>query len=195
MSSVLGKQKGFTLMEVMAVAAISGVLATFSVPMINSLKAEHMVGGVVTEFAESVKAARELAVSAGASVSVCASVDGQSCSGNWQDGWIVYLDNPSGKVTADNVTHYTDLDADTGIQVYTEQAQLTSRLQFDARGYSQASTRLTVSFCAEQSPMNTLTVEQTGRLLDTTSKGEFRQEFVRSVKQAHSQFPSQCHGV
>lgn len=192
MSSVWRKQSGFTLMEVMAVAAVSGVLAAFSLPMVNSLKAEQ-AAGVVSDFAESVKTARELAVSSGTAVSVCASADGLSCSGDWKDGWIVYLDNASGEVASDNVAHYANLQPGTEIHVYTEQAELASRLQFDSRGYSKAGSRLTVSFCADQSAMNTLVVEPTGRMLDTTGNEAFQKAFIHSVNQAHSQIPSQCN--
>lgn len=193
MRNASSKQSGFTLMEVAAVAAISGLLAAFSLPMVNTLKAEQAFSGVIDTFNASVQAARETAVSSGSVVSICPSADGHSCSQSWRDGWIAYRGEQTNNIEPSNIVLYVDIEPEAEITVYGEAAEHISRLRFDANGYNQAASRLTVSFCANDADMSTVVVEATGRMLNTTGNEEFQNAFVNSVRKAHSHMPAQCN--
>src|SRR5690606_17041952 len=90
MSTSIGKQRGFTMLELFSVVVVSGVLAMASMPLIQDYKEQHAAAGVQQKFAETLALARERAVGAGEAVFICASRDGETCANDWASGWLVY---------------------------------------------------------------------------------------------------------
>lgn len=85
--------RGFTLIELMVVVAVLAILATVAVPGMRDFVQQNRLAAQSNELVGSFALARSEALKRGAPVSVCRSADGASCTGNWQDGWIVFADS------------------------------------------------------------------------------------------------------
>ena len=91
-------QRGFTLLELMAVVAIVAILAAVAVPSMQSLIESSKIDAKRNQLAGAVKLARSEAVTRGLPVQLCPSSDGATCGGTLADGWIV-LEDDAGTLT------------------------------------------------------------------------------------------------
>jgi type IV fimbrial biogenesis protein FimT len=96
------KSKGLTLLELMITLAIAAILIASAAPSFReSIQNTRMVTQV-NELQAALSLARSEAIKRNENVTVCRSNDGASCTGNWQDGWIVFVDlNFNGSVNGD----------------------------------------------------------------------------------------------
>ncbi len=86
------KNNGLTLLELMITLAIAGILIASAAPSFRqSIQNTRMVTQV-NELQAALSLARSEAIKRNENVTVCRSSDGASCTGNWQDGWIVFVD-------------------------------------------------------------------------------------------------------
>ena len=96
-SPSLGRQRGFTILELMFTIAVLAVMASLAVPsFLETIRANR----IVTDNNELIAAlvlARSEAIKRGQRVTVCPSADQASCAGGggWEQGWIVFVD-PAG---------------------------------------------------------------------------------------------------
>ena len=96
-------QKGLTLIELMITLAIAGVLIATATPSMSVFVQNNRAITQVNELQTSLSIARSEAITRNNYVAVCASADGSSCSGTWQDGWIVFVDHDAlGTVSDDD---------------------------------------------------------------------------------------------
>lgn len=104
------KNRGLTILELMITLAIAGILIASSAPSFNaSIKNTRMVTQV-NELQAALSLGRSEAIKRNETVSICRSNTGTSCAGNWQDGWIVFVDvNADG--TVDTNGNETDCEA------------------------------------------------------------------------------------
>lgn len=84
---------GVTLIELMVTVAILAILITIAAPNFQTLMLNNRLSGITNEFMGTLNFARSEAIKRGGSVSVCRSSNGSTCSGNWTNGWIVFLEN------------------------------------------------------------------------------------------------------
>lgn len=84
-------QHGFTLLELMVTITVLGILLAIAVPSLTNA----MLGGKLSSYANNFLAssylARGEAIKRNSVVNLCASSDGTSCAGNWEQGWIVLV--------------------------------------------------------------------------------------------------------
>lgn len=90
----IGKSNGFTLIELMVTLAVLAILVTVAVPSFTGIMASNRVTTEINAFIGALQFARSAAIQKGGSTTVCASMNGASCSGagSWDTGWIVYAD-------------------------------------------------------------------------------------------------------
>lgn len=86
-------QRGFSLVELMAAIAVLGVLSAIAIPSFNEMIMSTKLRSYANNFIASAHLARSEAIKNNAVVRLCASNNGTSCTGNWQNGWIVIKAN------------------------------------------------------------------------------------------------------
>lgn len=88
------RTRGFTLVELMVVLAVSGTLLLVAVPAFTALSASTRVSRTAHELSADLAAARMLAVARAQPVGVCPSDGAGGCrdDGIWDQGWILFLD-------------------------------------------------------------------------------------------------------
>lgn len=109
-------QKGFTLIELMVTLALAAVLLTVGVPSFRAFIQNNRLATQLNEFVTALNVARSEAIKRARTMTVCKSADGATCTtaGQWQQGWIVFLD-----VDGDGT-----VDAGDGDEVFRVQAAL-----------------------------------------------------------------------
>lgn len=90
--------RGFTLIELMLVLAISAILVALAAPSFNDTIEKSRVEAVQNDLMRDIAFARQQALSRNSLVSICRSADGASCAGagDWNQGWIVVVESVDG---------------------------------------------------------------------------------------------------
>jgi type IV fimbrial biogenesis protein FimT len=87
-------QVGISAVELLVVLAITGMLSVLAVPDLSRFLDRHRASVEINEFVCDINFARSAAVSRGARVTMCKSVDGWNCAQepnqSWDMGWIVF---------------------------------------------------------------------------------------------------------
>ena len=92
------KHSGFTLIELMITLIIIGVLLVVGVPSLKTFMQGNQLIASTNELISAFHVARSEAIKLNASVTICESTNGTSCTdpetatGDWDDGWIVFVD-------------------------------------------------------------------------------------------------------
>lgn len=94
------RAKGFTLVELMIVIAIMAVLAAIAFPSFQGSMRSNRVATTSNELMAAFALARSEAIRSKYGAGVCASANGTSCAGTWNDGWLVWVDSPAGTAGA-----------------------------------------------------------------------------------------------
>jgi len=91
---------GFTLVELMVALAILAILLAIAAPSYRDFVVDSRMSGEANEFLTGLTFARSEAVKRNRPVSMCKSGNGTGCanSGDWEQGWIVFVDLPTGTI-------------------------------------------------------------------------------------------------
>jgi type IV fimbrial biogenesis protein FimT len=87
---------GFSLLELLVTLSVAGILLGLAAPSFKSILLDSQRTAAVNSFVHSIYLARITAATQGRTVSICRSMDGDTCSNgtaNWQHGWIVFVNN------------------------------------------------------------------------------------------------------
>lgn len=96
------------MIELMVTLAVAAILLTAGVPSLKSFIQNNRAISQINQLVIAMNVARSEAVKRGSRISVCASANQTSCSGNadWSTGWIIFTDNAGTagvKDAADNI--------------------------------------------------------------------------------------------
>jgi len=106
----MNKETGFTVIELMVTLAVAVVLVTMAVPAFNTFMQNNRITAQANDLLTALNASRDEALKRRATVTICSSSDGSTCSGNWHDGWIVFTD--------DNADSIVDVGTDEVLRVW-----------------------------------------------------------------------------
>lgn len=86
--------RGFTLVELLVTVSVLAVLLAVAVPSFQSTIASSQLTGRTNELVSALNMARSEAIRRGTRVTLCKSSSGTACttSGNWEQGWIAFVD-------------------------------------------------------------------------------------------------------
>ena len=164
-------QRGFTLLELAGVLAVSTVLASYSIPMAIDIKNSAAGASVQEDLARSLNVARKHAVATGKQASVCASSDGKTCEkGEWSSGWLVYqggeVEDGSSVLETDRIESYTVLNDDIEIELHDEKLESVFTVQFNERGFNAASMKVASEVCSAGSHLaaESVFIDRSGRI-------------------------------
>ncbi|MFT7373587.1 MAG: type IV fimbrial biogenesis protein FimT [Oleiphilaceae bacterium] len=137
------KKLGFTLLELLVTLVVLSVVVAVAIPSFQSTIEKNSISASISEFAATLRLARTEAVKRGRLVVVCPSADQASCSGTWQNGWLVFEDtNANGSysavaddlirvheaLVADNILQWSDAGSATWAD------DVTTFIQYNGRG-------------------------------------------------------------
>jgi type IV fimbrial biogenesis protein FimT len=94
-SQPAGKNRGFTLVELIFVIAIAAILCAISLPALGNLMQSSQSRSAHNQLITALNLARSTAVARGGEVVLCPSTDQQNCDEKslwWQHGWIAFQD-------------------------------------------------------------------------------------------------------
>jgi len=88
------RRGGYTLIELVATVSVAAILTAIAIPTFRYVTNSARVSTEINALLGDLEFARMEAVKEGSTVSVCASLDGKTCSQStdWSKGWIVWSD-------------------------------------------------------------------------------------------------------
>ncbi len=124
--------KGFTFIELMVTLAVLGIVLTVALPNFSTQARNSKSITLSNDFATALNYARTEAIKRGRAVSLCPSLDQTSCAtaGDWNRGWIVFVDGAASFV--DNTPIIAN--ADTDVLRYWEIGESASEVAFASEG-------------------------------------------------------------
>ena len=131
-------QSGFTLVELIITLILASIILGLGVPSFVDLVDSNRMISVTNELVGDLQYARNEAIKRNASVTMCGSSNGTSCSGStsWENGWIVFTD-PNVNATVDGgeaiVRGYGGTNGEPTIRVTT--GTVGSSVSFDGDGF------------------------------------------------------------
>lgn len=97
------RTRGFTLIELLLVLIIIGVLLGSALPSFHKTLAASRARETLQTLSQSIEFARIAAITKASTVTLCKSEDSLTCSGDWNDGIIVFTDqNRNRKIDQDD---------------------------------------------------------------------------------------------
>ena len=164
------KKSGFTLFEMLITVALVSILVAFAIPSMREFSKNDRLTTNINNLIGHLAYARSEAVKRSVQVSLCVSNNSStanpSCTGgNWQDGWIVYIDSDADNsftageevIRAQEALKVTNTLSTTGIG---------NQITYDYRGFVNAASVGSLELCDDRTGPHgkTLRITTTGRV-------------------------------
>jgi len=132
------KSTGVTLIELMITISIAAILLAAGMPSFMKMLAKNRLDGKSRDFVSSLNMARSEAVLRNARATICHSSNGTSCVGEWEDGWIVFVDDGAtpGVVDVGEEVLLVNDGFDSAGYTLRGNGNVSNRISFGAQGYS-----------------------------------------------------------
>ena len=159
------KNSGFTLLELVVTVALIAIAVSIAVPSMSTFTQNDRLTTNINTLVGHLAYARSEAVKLNQQVSVCVSNNTASCTaGNWQDGWIVYIDaDASNTFTAGEQVLRAQQALDGNNTITTA---IGSQITYDYRGFATAGSVGALLLCDARSGNfgKTIRISTTGRV-------------------------------
>lgn len=86
------RQRGFSLIELMVTIAVLAILVAIGLPSFQGTMRSNQVATGTNELLASMSLARSEAIRNPGGAGICATGDGEGCGGDWNGGWMVWID-------------------------------------------------------------------------------------------------------
>lgn len=160
MTKTIPTHNGFTLIELLITLVVAAILLSIATPSFRDTVQDNRLVTQVNGLQSSLALAKSEAITRNNNITVCSSNDRVSCSGNWEDGWIVFVDSNAN----------TTLDGEEIVQVQTAVDGTTirfnrARIIYDGRGFALNNSDGTISLCDSRgvSSARALIISPSGR--------------------------------
>jgi type IV fimbrial biogenesis protein FimT len=162
-SAQVHRLRGFTLVELMVALAVLAILLGIAVPSFTEVSLSSRLRSLANALVASATLGRSEAIKRNAVVTLCASSDGATCTGDWHQGWVVR--------TADGTVLQAQAAAPSGYRITAGEPGIA----FQPTGLGATSTTLTICRSSPSAGTQERVVEisLTGRTsVKTTTTGE-----------------------
>lgn len=164
----MNRMKGLTIVELMMTLAIVSILVMVAIPGMTTYVKNDRLRSNVNALIGHLAYARSEAVKRSQQVSICASNDSTSCSGTWNDGWILYADadgNNSLSAGEEILRVHETLGTDNTLAA----TGIGTQISYDYRGFARAGSVGSLQLCDDRSGPH-------GRTINITTTGRVRLE-------------------
>ncbi len=166
------RRSGFTLIELMVTLSVLVILLALAAPSLQSLARNNRITGLTNDLVSALNIARSEAVKRGARITVCKSANPEvaapTCStgANWQNGWLIFVDNSGVVGTFDATDVRLKVGQPSGGQAtVTADTAFADFISYLPSGASSASANMVV--CLE-GVSRTISINTTGRIQTTS---------------------------
>ena len=159
------KNSGFTLLELIMVLALVAIVMTFAIPAMQTFTLNDRLTTNINVLIGHLAYARSESLTRSSQVVICTSDDGLTCSGNWSDGWIVFVDfDADNALTAGDEVIRTHQGL--GANNTTSTAGIGLQIVYDNRGFVNAASVGSMQLCdGRTGPYGkTIRITNTGRV-------------------------------
>jgi len=151
----------------MTTLAVLAILVSLAAPSFNDLIRDNRLSTQLNDFVASLHNARSEAVKRGIEITVCKSADNATCTvgGNWEQGWLVFIDDNGDEQVDAGETILNAGSALGGDNTLTGNANVADVIKFDSRGFSQGfNGTLTLCDARGASSARGIVISNTGRV-------------------------------
>lgn len=126
---------GFSLIELMITIAIVAILLALAFPSFEGSLRSNRVATGTNELMASLSLARSEAIRNPTGAALCTSTDGAACGGDWNDGWMVWVDLDGDGIPdpGERVVRYVQAN-DRLVLAATSSSADETKIRFDSRG-------------------------------------------------------------
>jgi len=159
-------KNGFSLVELLFTIVLASILLLLAIPVYKMLVSQNRSITETDQLITAINFTRSEAIKRHSIVTLCKSNDGEGCSGQWQDGWIIFIDQAArGQVQAkeDILRRYKNQSKDYLLRWHGSRSE--SYLQIGPTGATHGQDG-TFILCdkSDTQPVKALVVSQSGRI-------------------------------